>query len=231
MQFRSDFDVNLVDKMGTDQSIVRAARVSVTSDDIGDVSRTEQAKLINYLLKHRHMSPFEHCQMTVRLDVPIFLAREFMRHRTFAFNETSARYRDLEPTFYVPPTGRPLQPTGSSARPTFAPGTDAQETASNAAHRAAYATAWSMYQKMLEEGIAREVARNVLPVGIYTQFYASANLRNWFHFLSLRTLRDDALVKSYVQWELDCVATQIEAIVEEGYPLAYKAFSENGRIV
>lgn len=175
--------------------------------------------LINFLYRERHMSPFEHGSFTFFVDTPIFVAREFMRHRTFSYNETSGRYKELEPRFYLIDSDRPVVQKGKVGAYRFDGGTDEQYGRVFASTTLAYSNAWHAYQDMLNNGVAREVARNVLPVGTMTQFYATANPRNVMQFLLLRN-DDNAL------YEIRAVAEQIEAEFAKKMPYTYEAFKK-----
>lgn len=164
-------------------------------------------------------STLEHCVVTIRAEVPIFVAREWMRHRTISFNEISARYSEMEPVFYVPGEDRPLVNEGSGAHPNLSHGDSDLYEMAYRHHDHVYHVAWSGYMYMLKNGVATEVARNVLPVGVYTKFYATANLNNWFKFLWLRN--GD---KGAPQYEIVQVAKKVEAIISDLYPLSYKAW-------
>lgn len=175
--------------------------------------------LINFLYRERHMSPFEHGSFTFFIDTPIFVAREFMRHRTFSYNETSGRYKELEPRFYLINDDRPVVQKGKVGAYRFDGGDAEQYGHVYASTTLAYSSAWEAYQNMLGRGVAREVARNVLPVGTMTQFYATANPRNIMQFLLLRN-DPNALA------EIRQVAEVIEAVFAKEMPLTYKAFKK-----
>lgn len=175
--------------------------------------------LINFLYRERHMSPFEHGSFTFFIDTPIFVAREFMRHRTFSYNETSGRYKELEPRFYLIDDERPVTQKGKIGAYRFEAGTPEQYGHVYASTTLAYSAAWNSYQNMLGRGVAREVARNVLPVGTMTQFYATTNPRNIMQFLLLRN-DPNAL------HEIREVAKVIEEKFAEQMPLTYKAFKK-----
>lgn len=175
--------------------------------------------LINFLYRERHMSPFEHGSFTFFVDTPIFVAREFMRHRTFSYNETSGRYKELEPRFYLINDDRPVVQKGKVGAYRFDGGTPEQYGNVYAASTLSYMHAWNAYQQMLDKGVAREVARNVLPVGTMTQFYATANPRNVMQFLLLRN-DPNALA------EIREVAEKIEEAFAEQMPMTYKAFKK-----
>lgn len=175
--------------------------------------------LINFLYRERHMSPFEHGSFTFYIDTPIFVAREFMRHRTFSYNETSGRYKELSPRFYLITDDRPLSQKGKVGAYRFEEGTPEQYGNVYANTTLSYVNAWQSYQNMLEKGVAKEVARNVLPVGTMTQFYATANPRNIMQFLMLRN--DPNALK-----EIRDVAVKIEEKFAQAMPLTYEAFKK-----
>lgn len=219
MEFVEKSTVALKKCNASDVDVAYAAWVSNFGDEAEERDVTDVSKLINFLYKNRHMSPFEHGSFTFFIDTPIFVAREFMRHRTWSYNETSGRYRELQPRFYVAPQDRPLVQAGRIGHYTFVPGTEDQYgTVLDNTHNA-YAESWEAYQNMLEVGIAKEVARNVLPVGIMTQFYATANPRNVMQFLSLRN--DGPALK-----EIRDVAIRIEQEFANAMPLTYAAYKQ-----
>lgn len=218
--------VRLIDYMGDDNSVVRAARVSTTGDNVPE---GESAGLINYLMKHRHGSPFEHASMTFFVSAPIFVFREFQRHRIASYNEMSGRYTTLPGQFYLPGPDRPLVNVGTSARPEFEPGSGAQHTLTVEMLKNFYEGAWVTYQTLLTAGVANEVARMVLPVGIYSQMYVTMNLRALMNFLSLRVDSPDSAVRSRPQYEIQQVAEEIETVFQEYFPLVHEAFVNNGR--
>ena len=213
--FRSDLRVTYIDSMGDDKRIAQAARVSTGNDQ----SDRPHEVLVKRLWRDQHTSTFEHNTLTVMVEVPIFVAREWMRSRTFAYNEISARYSEMEPVFYVPGEDRPLVQTGKAMDYRREAGNKHQRARSSAAHRMMAEDAWDDYQDMLEFGVAREVARNVLPVSLYTRFYATANLRNWLHFIALRT--DPTAL-----WEIREAAKQVVDIVADHWPTAWEAYFE-----
>ena len=216
--FRSDLRVTYIDSMGDDKRIAQAARVSTGSDQ----SDRPHEGLVKRLWRDQHTSTFEHNTLTVMVEVPIFVAREWHRHRTFAYNEISARYSEVAPVFYVPGEDRPLVQTGKAMDYRRELGDEIQARAASDLHGSVARRAWVAYQSMLEAGIAREVARNVLPVSMYTGFYATANLRNWLHFVELRT--DEAAL-----WEIRQAALMVEGIIAGLWPVAHGAFAESTR--
>ena len=240
--------VQLIDKMGDDNSIVRSARVSVTGEQLADgFPRPDEANdtpfgeldarikratgLINYLVREKHGSPFEQNSMTFYVKAPIFVFREFHRHRVgFSYNEMSGRYTKLKPEFWVPGQDRPLVNIGTSAKPEMAPGSVEQWTRQVERMSEVYDLAWAKYEEALEDGIANEVARAVLPVGIYSQMYVTMNLRSAFSFLSLRTHDKEAVHVSRPQREIEDVAREIEKHVAQLFPVSYKCFNDHGRV-
>ena len=217
MEFVSKSTVELVKHNASDEDVAYAAWVSNFGEGAKQRDTSDVSKLINFLYSNRHMSPFEHGSFTFFVDCPIFVAREFMRHRTWSYNETSGRYRELEPRFYMAPFDRPMRQVGRIGNYSFEEGDDHQKSTVRGYTQKSYEASWYAYQKMLSAGVAKEVARNVLPVGTMTQFYATANPRNVMQFLSLRN--DGPALK-----EIRDVAIDIEAAFAEAMPLTYDAY-------
>lgn len=237
MQFSSDVIVELVKHSASDQDIVFAARVSTQGerslDSAGDVSAEEMEKnygLINYLMRDRHGSPFEHSNFTFYVKAPIFVWREHMRHRMASYNEESGRYRKLDPEFYVPSVERKLIQVGKAGAYTFEDGTDEQYKEMHEALVESSSQSYQYYQQLLDAGIAREVARAVLPVNIYSSAYVTMNSRALMNFLSLRQNVEGQSFPSFPQREIEMVAEKYENIFREVMPFTHKAFVENGRV-
>lgn len=231
--FRSDVTVELVKSSASDADVIWAARVSTAGEQSMEEIGQDPAKsagLINYLARERHGSPFEHTSMTFFVSAPIFVFREFMRHRIASYNEESGRYRELNPVFYVPDENRKLIQIGKTGAYTFVDGTPEQFSVSVAAMKKAYVVAYEQYQVMLDQGIAREVARVVLPVGLYSSMYVTMNARALMNFLSLRTSREGSHFPSYPQREIEMVAEKMEAEFARLMPLTYGAFEKSGRV-
>lgn len=226
-RFRSDMTVELVQSMGGDDAVVMSARVSTG----GNPSTSDRdAGLINYLMRDRHGSPFEHNAFTFYVEAPIFVFREFMRHRIASYNEESGRYKELEPVFYVPARERKVIQQGKPGAYEFIDGSAEQtELARNAAIDMSE-TAYYKYQDMLDAGIAREVARIVLPVNIYSSMYVTMNARSLMNFLSLRTTREGTMFPSFPQREIEMVAEKMESLWAEKMPVTYETFNKNGRV-
>lgn len=230
---RTGVSVDLVDYMGSDSSVIYSARVSVVgagAQMFEDAEAAEHQGLINYLMANRHGTPFEHAVMTFRVEAPIFVYREWHRHRVWSYNEESGRYTQLKPVFHIPGAERPLTNTGSSARPVLEPGSPEQYERLIARMTLQYRSAYSAYLISLDDGIAKEVAREVLPVGIYSTMYATANLRGIMSFLSLRTEAEGSTFPSKPQYEITQAAEQVEAIFAERFPYVYESWNKNGRV-
>lgn len=230
-QFRSDVTVELVKTMGDDTDIAEAAWVSNYGGDIPTEQHNRIPGLINFLMRDRHGTPFEHNSLKWRVSAPLFVFYEFHRHRAgWSYNEESARYRELDPVFYVPGNDRNLRQTGKPGAYVFTPGTYQEQRLVEGTHKRAAVSAWSEYQYMLRSGIAREVARNVLPVSIYKTMYATCNLRSLFSFLSLRWAHPLSSVPTFPLREIEMVAESMDAQAREKFPLAFSSFDKNGRV-
>jgi thymidylate synthase (FAD) len=233
INFRSDMTVELVKASASDSDVIWAARVSTAGENsLDDVNSdpTRSEGLINYLARERHGSPFEHTSMTFFVSAPIFVFREFMRHRIASYNEESGRYRELRPNFYVPSKERKLVQIGKAGAYTFIDGSDEQYETTVAAIKESCTLAYENYKKMLDAGVAREVARAVLPVGLYSSMYVTMNARALMNFLSLRTSREGSHFPSYPQREIEMVAEKMEQYFAELMPLTHKAFEKSGRV-
>jgi len=219
----------LLDHMGSDLSIVNSARASF------DVTHQEMTprdeKLIGYLYANKHTSPFEHCVMTFEVNVPLFVARQHMRHRTWSYNEVSRRYTNVNLEFYTPTEFRPQAETnrqasvhnGETINPTVKSVIGSQATWSTKASEALLShtrKSVKLYETMLEAGVCREQARMVLPQNMYCKYIATANLLNILKFISLRDKPD-------AQWEIRKLAQSMAAGVKELFPVAWDAFEKS----
>jgi thymidylate synthase (FAD) len=212
--------IRVIDYMGDDAAIVQAARVSYGR---GTKQVSDDRGLINYLMRHRHTSPFEMCEIKLHVKLPIFIARQWIRHRTANVNEYSARYSILDREFYIP------EPSALNAQ--SAVNNQGRGEALGAAEAAEVldwlksdaARAYDHYEAMISsegrQGLARELARINLPANVYTQWYWKTDLHNLFHFLRLRA-------DAHAQWEIRAYAEVICALTEAWVPFAYKAFSD-----
>jgi len=234
VQFRSDVTVELVRSTANDRDVLFAARVSTQGEqslDGNEADATDRDKgLINYLMRDRHGSPFEHNSMTFYVQAPIFVFREFMRHRIASYNEESGRYRELRPVFYVPGADRNLVQVGKTGSYEFTPGTPEQTQLVDTEVRAVCTEAYASYQRMLDAGVAREVARMVLPVTIYSSLYVTMNARSLMNFLSLRTMREGTHFPSFPQREIEMVAEKMEQFWVDLMPMTSASFNANGRV-
>lgn len=203
--------VKLVDFMGGDIRAVSAARVS-----FGGTSKGEERDkmLIKYLMENKHLSPFEHCYFQFHIKCPIFVARQWMRHRIASYNEISARYTEVKDEFYLPKAFR-IQDMSNRQ------GSVESDKLDNASLSKIYEEAiehsYQSYQKLLKAGVAREMARGILPVAQYTQFYWTVNLRSLLNFISLRA-------DSHAQYEIRVYANAIKEIVKQKMPWSFEAF-------
>jgi len=233
IQFESDVTVSLVKSSASDADVIWAARVS-TAGERSQESINQDAKaasgLINFLMRERHGTPFEHSVMTFYVKAPIFVWREHMRHRTASYNEESGRYRVLEPVFYVPAEDRKLVQVGKPGAYVFEAGTNEQYQIARKEYEEACTQSYHAYQRMLDAGIAREVARGVLPVTIYSSAYVTMNSRGLMNFLSLRLKSEGAKFPSYPQREIEMVAEKYESTFAELMPITYRSFVDNGRV-
>jgi thymidylate synthase (FAD) len=212
--------VRLENWMGDDEAVLRAARVSYDRDDHHErCSMTERdEKLIHYLMKNKHTSPFEHVIFTFEVKAPIFVFRQWHRHRTWSFNEVSARYTELPEEFYVPDVSQiTTQSVANKQQRTNEQHPHASSFQRLMGH--AMKHAFDIYKWMLEEGCPRELARTVLPVATYSRMYATVDLHNLFHFLRLRD-------HDHAQYEVRVYAQAMRKLIESIVPVSVKAFQE-----
>jgi len=208
--------VRLIDYMGDDSAIVQAARVSYGK---GTKKVRQDRGLIRYLMRHRHTSPLEMCEIKLHAKMPIFVARQWVRHRTASLNEISARYSVLDNEFYLPAT-QDLATQSDSNRQGRGDVLSAEQSAAVLALLKRDAEqSYQTYERLLgdEFGLARELARMDLPVNYYTQWYWKVDLHNLLHFLSLR-------MDAHAQYEIRVFADAIARIVADWVPLVYEAF-------
>jgi thymidylate synthase (FAD) len=212
--------VRLDDCMATDLSVVNSARVSfaVRKEEMDE----KDAGLVRFLMREQHATPFEHNSFRYHIRAPIFVAREWFRHRFSSFNEESARYHKLRDDFYVPTSRAVRTQVGKPGAYSFEPVEDeiAKETITT--FERVYADLYAEYNKLLEMGVAKELARSILPVGIYTQFYWTVNARSLMNFLSLRNAEA-------AQYEIRTYAEAVEALFARKMPITYRCFVEFGR--
>ena len=226
-RFRSDATVELVDSMGTEDNIVRAARVSTKGAD--SRGSTANQGLIRYLYREAHGVPFESCVLQMYLEFPIFTSRQVVKHRLSSINEESGRYKEMEGVFYMTPEDRPLVQIGKTGNYEFELGHQFQREAVEWGLRTAAEWGWEHYQKLKHIGVCNEVSRMHLPFTMYSSMYFTANLRSVLNFLSLRKdWGEDAVHQSKAQYEIALVAEGMAKIVQEKYPTVWECFVESG---
>jgi len=206
--------VRLVDYMGSDLSVARAARVSYDAAWRAGEDQGSDAKLINYLWKNHHTTPFEAVSFTFEVKAPIFVFRQWHRHRTWSYNELSARYRELPEEFYVPaPDKIGLQNKDSKQ----ARDISGENTVAAAHINATCEHAFRAYRMLLEDGVPRELARSVLPVATYSHMFASVDLLNLLKFLTLRC-------DGHAQYEIRVYADAMRELIRPIVPVCVKAW-------
>ena len=216
--------VEYISHMGSDLSIVNAARVSFGSEkeELDDKDK----KLINYLVKHNHTSPFEHCAITMRFTVPLFIRSQHHRHRTWSYNEISRRYTSVDMEFYEPSEFRTQHKSNRQASTETLVNPDLSDVTGLCAHplntaskavRNHHKKSMRLYQKLMDKGVCREQARGVLPQNLYTQYYGTTNLHSLFKFISLRQHEG-------AQWEIQLVADACFELASQHFPVSTEAF-------
>lgn len=227
VEMSSEVTVKLIRSMASDDMVIQAAQVSLKGENNPN---TESPRLIEWLMRDRHGSPFEHNAFTFFVEAPIFVFREWQRHRISSFNEMSGRYTTLLPKFYTPGPDRKLVNSGTSARPEMSEGTNHQKHFLKTGDVTTAQACWDLYQRRLEAGIAKELARTVLPVSIYSQMYWTVNARSLMNFLSLRVDSPHSLVRTRPQFEIQLGAEQVERHFADKMPYTHEAFVKFGRV-
>jgi thymidylate synthase (FAD) len=212
--------VRLDGAMADDLSVVNGARVSFARRK-EEMDESDEG-LIRFLMRDRHGTPFEHNSFRFHIRCPIFVAREWMRHRVGSFNEFSLRYAKASDDFYVPEAEDVRSQVGKPGAYSFEPVSEEVAGTTREQLQAVYETAYRTYQELVELGVARELARCVLPVGAYTEFYWTVNARSLMNFLSLRNAET-------AQREIRRYAEACERFLEEQMPVTYAAFVANDR--
>ncbi len=220
IEFRTVPECNVVDTFGDDDTPCRTAKVSTLTDILPDDFDTR--RFLNFLIREGHGSPFEHASMTFRLEIPIYVARQLMRHRVASYNEASARYTILKPVFYLPGPERMLLQRGTHASCVWQAGSSELREGVRYIMKSTAESAWDNYTWMLEAGVAREVARMVLPLNVGTELYVTMNLRALSNFLHLRT-------DAHAQYEIRQVADLMEEHFSAHFPVIHDLWAANGR--
>jgi thymidylate synthase (FAD) len=223
-------EVRLIEYVGSDKSVVNSARVSFMSDKPGESGLSDKDnKLLKYLADNKHTSTFEHCSMTFRITVPLFVARQHMRHRTWSYNEASRRYTSYNINFYCPEDFRRQAETnrqasvadGKCINPIVSTVIGTSTDYSKKANEAVLShsrKSLKLYEQLLAKGVCREQARMVLPQNMYTEYWATANLLNIMKFLKLRVAKDS-------QVEMQDMAKAVASFVKDIFPESYKAWA------
>lgn len=205
--------VRYIDHLGTDTRIVEAARVSYGQ---GSKGPRQDAKLLHYLFEHRHTSPFEQCSITFNIRMPIFVMRQFVRHRMFRLNEVSARYTQLPDKRFLPTQWR-RQNTSGNKQGSMEVNIPVWNDINDDIAKVAYEAAFKAYQQLLDRNVANELARVILPVGVYTEIYVNCDLHNLIHFFNLR-------LDPHAQKEIQDVAAGMLEIMTELFPTVGAAY-------
>ncbi len=209
--------VRVVDYFGNDDAIVQAARVSYGA---GTRKTSEDRQLIRYLLRHRHTTPFEMCEIKFHVKLPIFVARQWIRHRTANVNEISGRYSIFTDQFYLPAPGELAKQSTNNKQGRGEALSDDEATRVRGTIERISRQAYADYEQLIhEEGLAREVGRAVLPVNYYTEWYWKIDLHNLLHFLSLR-------IDPHAQYEIRVFAEAMAEFVKLWVPAAWEAFAD-----
>jgi thymidylate synthase (FAD) len=213
--------VRLDGAMASDLSVVNAARVSFArrKDEMDEADEG----LIRFLMRDRHGTPFEHNAFRFHIRSPIFVAREWMRHRVGSFNEFSMRYARATDDFYVPEAEDVRSQVGKPGAYSFEPVEPGLAESAREEMRRAYEEAYTTYERLVEAGVARELARSVIPVGAYTEFFWTVNARSLMNFVSLRAAET-------AQREIRRYADACEVFLAERMPVTHAAFVGAGRI-
>ena len=213
--------VRLDAAMATDLSVVNAARVSFARRK--EAMDESDEGLIRFLMREKHATPFEHSVFRFHVRTPIFVAREWFRHRWGSFNEFSMRYAVATSDFYVPEAEDVRTQVGKPGAYSFEPVDADVAEATRDELRAVYEHAFATYERLVEQGVARELARAALPVGAYTEFYWTVNARSLMNFVSLRAAET-------AQREIRRYAEACETFLEKLMPVTYSAFVASGRV-
>ena len=221
--------VQYVSHMGSDLSVVNAARVSFGAEK-SEVDENDK-KLINYLMKHNHSSPFEHCMITMKFVVPLFIRSQHHRHRTWAYNEISRRYTSVDVKFYEPTKFRQQHSSNRQAstdeliNPIVEYNTTGFPISTNASElvKMHNSSSLKLFEKLLKAGVCREQARGVLPQNLYTQYFGTASLHNLLKFISLR-------IHEGAQWEIQQVAKACLKIAREHFPHSVDSYIQKNKL-
>lgn len=224
VQFSSDMTVESLGHLGDDTTPLVAAWTSTYDSEeiqkrLQDDKRTWGFR--KYLTREKHLVPFEHQVMTFRIDAPIFVTRQILKHRISSISEESGRYSELRPKFWVPGKGRAVKQVGKTGAYEFIYNKEARYFSATQIRKASQ-DSWERYQYLIDSGVAKEVARTLLPVNIYSSMVITMNTRSLWNFFDLRTRAGN----SKPQAEIEEVAQQMQALWKDAYPMTYKAWHE-----
>lgn len=245
---RSDLTVRYLAHMGDDLSIVEDARTSLrkpgkprANATVRDLSANDRQRIDDFF-RYRHASTLRGCVLKVELEVPIFVQRQLRTHWVgfnqywptgendwLGFNDQSGKYARYTPHVWMPVAFRQEAPGFDPMQPTFVDADDTVDEALSSTLRAGYQAAWDAYEELIATGVSREIARAVLPEGLYVAGRITANLNGWLGLLSLRIDHPDNQVPTYPQLEIQQVAEQIEALIKALWPAAHAAWELHGR--
>lgn len=204
--------VRYIDHLGSDERIVETARISYKSPSKGEEA---DRRLLKYLYRMRHTSPFESCNITFNIKMPIFCMRQFVRHRTLRLNEWSGRYSELADEFYTPKVWR-VQDTKNKQGSLDLVEDEEWHDENTRIAQESFRQSYAAYEALLGRGVAKELARIVLPVSLFTEIYVNVDVHNLIHFLGLR--QDE-----HAQWEMREIANGMAEIAEQLYPWTFEA--------
>lgn len=233
IEFTDQIGVKLIAESASDIAVVQAMMVSTQGIDVlaREHSTESLEGRINFLMSNRHGTPFEHTFFKFFIDAPIFVFREFHRHRIgWSYNEESGRYTQLRPKFYLPGSERPIKQVGKAGAYEYVAGEPGEVDRLTATMAEECRTAYELYDMKIHNGVAKEVARMCLPVNIFSSMFASCNARSLMAFLSLRTKYAGAMFPSFPMREINMVADELEHHFAEHMPITHEAFSRYGRV-
>lgn len=219
INFRSDVVVELIDYMGSEERIVQAARTSFKGKDTQEAVSNG---LVRTLIEESHTVPLEHCVFTFKIEAPLFVINQLVKHRMSSISAHSARYSKMRPEFYVPDDNRPCAQTGKAMEYNYSHTPETTELAQELLRDTA-GVAWENYQYMLDNGVAKEVARSVLPVSMYSTVVMTVNLGSLLNIIRLRTDRYDSHPQEEIRW----VGEAMRDVLAEKFPTVLEAIESD----
>jgi len=227
-----EMGVTLVRKLADDVIPIQMAQASLGKDETWTIDpKIDPKRFLQALVDPRHGVPFEHDIWTFFVEVPIFVARQWVKHRHSSMNEMSGRYVTMLPKFYSSAPYRPLINRGTKMKPEMGRAGFETYLLTRQSDQMVAQYAWDEYERRLAMGVAEEYARIILPLNTYTQFYWSVNSRALMGFLERRVSSPDNRVPTHPQWEIDNAAQKVEAVFKEHMPITHQAFVDAGRVM